>query len=371
MIKRENTSIRHNQQGLVAIVVTFIIMLLLTLIVTGFAQLARREQREALDRQLATQALYAAEAGINEGRSILYANRANPSFEKTDCKPDAATPNAQVLDKDTTLRTFEFSCLLIDKTPPELVFQTVAQNKSTVTPIVPVSTSTPPSIFSKLVIAWQNSSGPVTIGSSTDGYNFGKSGSTWNTATTKPVGMLRVELVPNFENSGPLTLQQIREGTFVVYLLPRATTDSDVPVESVAYEGYGTNPQAQGKVVKARCNGAESRACHAVITGLSGSYFLRVKALYNDADVRICPGGTLTALCDPNITLSGSQAEIDSTGRANDVLKRIKVRTNLRPDYDGSVEVGEYTVESSESLCKLYKVWPGGAEDDLCVPPAP
>ena len=63
--------LKNNEQGLVAIVVTLIIMLVLTLIVTGFAQLARREQREALDRQLASQALYAAESGVNAAEAAV------------------------------------------------------------------------------------------------------------------------------------------------------------------------------------------------------------------------------------------------------------------------------------------------------------
>jgi Tfp pilus assembly protein PilX len=68
--------LRKDQEGMVSIIVTMIIMVLLGLIVLGFAQLSRREQRQSLDRQLAVQAQYAAESGINQAADYV---RSNPT----------------------------------------------------------------------------------------------------------------------------------------------------------------------------------------------------------------------------------------------------------------------------------------------------
>lgn len=69
--KTPKKPIQDNQQGIVAIVVTIILMVILTLIVLSFAKISRREERDALDRQLSTQAFYAAESGIDYAKSKL------------------------------------------------------------------------------------------------------------------------------------------------------------------------------------------------------------------------------------------------------------------------------------------------------------
>ena len=47
---------RAKQRGMASIIITMITMVIITLIVLGFATLSRREQRQSLDRQLSTQA---------------------------------------------------------------------------------------------------------------------------------------------------------------------------------------------------------------------------------------------------------------------------------------------------------------------------
>jgi Tfp pilus assembly protein PilX len=66
MIKTNKTLNPINQSGFVSIVVCLIIMVILTLVTIGFSKLMGRAQRQALDRQLSTQAFYAAESGVND-----------------------------------------------------------------------------------------------------------------------------------------------------------------------------------------------------------------------------------------------------------------------------------------------------------------
>jgi len=49
-----SAKLSKNQTGLVSIMVTIIMMLVISLIVLGFATVTRRNTREALDRQLST-----------------------------------------------------------------------------------------------------------------------------------------------------------------------------------------------------------------------------------------------------------------------------------------------------------------------------
>lgn len=80
--------VRDNQKGIASFMVTFIICIVITLIVIGFGTISRREQRQALDEQLSSQAFYAAESKINQ----LYAQlKANPSSFSADDKCNPAT----------------------------------------------------------------------------------------------------------------------------------------------------------------------------------------------------------------------------------------------------------------------------------------
>src|SRR4051812_31465613 len=60
-----------NEDGLVALLVVGILIILLSLVTVAFTKLMGREARQSLDRVLSTQAYYAAESGINDARDYL------------------------------------------------------------------------------------------------------------------------------------------------------------------------------------------------------------------------------------------------------------------------------------------------------------
>ena len=341
-MRKQAANIKNNEQGLVAIVVTMVIMIVLTLIVLGFTQLARREQREALDRQLASQAFYAAESGINDARRLLK----TPAYESGDLeKTDCASTNSS-LDGDTS----QYPCLLIKQKLPDAKFQNVQTNKSTVVPINPeplpgqVATN-------KLTISWENRDGDTGINSDPGLPPAG----TWG----KKIGMLRIDLIP----ADTLSASAMRDGTFTAFLRPKAT-----PTGSEYVVPYTATLSDQGQIINANCatgNGAKKK-CYATITNLTGlRYYIRMKAIYNVADVVVCPDDQD---CGGEVILKGTQAEIDVTGRANDVLKRVQVRVSKEPQFDGSSVIPEYALDSAESVCKLFSVWPGDGSEAACTP---
>src|SRR5262245_28445627 len=64
-VMKHRLKLMPNQSGMAAIIVTLIIMIVLSLITLGFARIVNREQRQVADRQLNTQAFYAAESGVS------------------------------------------------------------------------------------------------------------------------------------------------------------------------------------------------------------------------------------------------------------------------------------------------------------------
>jgi hypothetical protein len=54
-----------------------------------------------------------------------------------------------------------------------------------------------------------------------------------------------------------------------------------------------------------------------------------------------------------NIQLPGTQAVIDATGKANDVLRRIQVRVPLNADYS----YPEFGLETTNAICKDLELY--------------
>src|SRR4051812_1988899 len=111
MRKNSQPDLHTDARGVVSIIVTILIMLVLSLIILGFAQLVRREQRQSLDRQLSTQAFYAAETGVNDAIKAL--NNSVLTGKKSDCDPDGLGLGANVNKLDAS-GTVSYVCVLVN-----------------------------------------------------------------------------------------------------------------------------------------------------------------------------------------------------------------------------------------------------------------
>src|SRR3954463_2749341 len=115
------------ERGMVSILVTMLLMVVITLIVLGFAQISRRNQRQAVDRQLSTQAFYAAEAGINDARNLIKTALSSGATipAKTDCTngsgPAAAFYSTLSPSLDTP-NNVSYTCLMVDPAPKDLLY---------------------------------------------------------------------------------------------------------------------------------------------------------------------------------------------------------------------------------------------------------
>jgi hypothetical protein len=364
---RDRTAIRTNQQGLVSLVVTMIIMIVLSLIVVGFAQVARREQRIALDHQLSQQAEYAAESGINDAKRAVFDNanalapnpynRAGGSKDKKTCGPVAGTPLA-----DNTLSdTVSYSCLLIDQSPPDLKYSNIQTDVSTVVPINAVDPATGnPVNINKIVLNWQvKDTTPAPVSHT---YPKLPSAGGWGANQT---GMLRTDVIA----PGDLSQSALNDNLFTTFMYP-----SSGGSHQVTYAPTGSSPQAQGELSKADCSGGpwtgdpdlpdlnyQCRMDIDVSAVGSSSFFLRLRSIYNASQLDIAAIGTTG-----KVDLRGAQVEIDSTGKAQDVLKRVKVRAK-DPDNSSGPIFTEYALDVAGGICKQIITSPvAGTTQDAC-----
>lgn len=356
----------NQQAGFVSIIVTMIIMVLLSLIVLGFAKVSRRESRQGLDRQLASQARYAAESGINDAQAYLRGGGALSSTASTTCNTYAVLPDGHSgVPRDATIADdVSVSCVLVDGTVTDLQYDNVGTDEQVVVPIKSVGGN-----IQSLFIAWSGGVGDYTP--------------TNCPATTPskallpvddwkcPAGALRVDIVPggNFFSDG-------RNVTGVL-LFPK--------VGNGVSNGEGIS---NGKHIWAECPNASPspRACRVSLLNLpaNATYYLRIRPIYKQASIYVRASNRTDMTGDPNtgsqglpaLGLQGAQVMIDSTGRAGDVLKRLVARVPAckAGEACGKQPAG-YAIQSADTLCKLYAVIPpskvieGNTSDPSCILP--
>jgi hypothetical protein len=162
MHKNNNRKIRRwTENGLVSIFVVTVFMALLTLIVIGFTRIMNRELRQALDRELATQASFAVESGMNDARAAISLALKNGTLDSLNtngkCMDLTTLKKPFVLNgsisgafnNDTNDTLIRYTCVIIQTKPKELTdIIPRGQSKTFL-----LSASTP---IDKIYVGWQN-----------------------------------------------------------------------------------------------------------------------------------------------------------------------------------------------------------------------
>lgn len=336
----DKTKLYREQAGVVSIMVVTMLIIIVSLVVLGLAQISRRETRLSLDTQLSAQAYYAAESGFNEASQAINQMLAAGTTDipaKDDCSDSNNYENLKIanskLNSDGTVR---FTCVLIDPTPKEL-----RGSVGTDSSVFYLKTNT--GNFQTVTIKWTAAKG--VDGDAADCPNSGQpTSSNWGVGGTCPFAMLRVDLA-NVGFPPTFSRDDLINNTTSGFFRPD--------------EGTGTNAayQQKGFMNNAHCSDG---ICTAKIEGLSSSneYYLRLSALYQKADVIITAttdaGGADAEFVD-------SQVRIDATGKAQDVLKRLVVAKPLTGGSSSGIPGG--AIVSGDSICKRFTVGAGTFSD--------
>ncbi len=315
--------IDNDERGMISIITTMVIMSLLTLIALGFANLATREQRQALDQQLNTQAFYAAESGVNEAIK-------NPgSFNSNDCNPgNVGSDNVS------------YSCVLVNDRLPTIDFSDLDVNGSVIVPI------TPTSALDELVFSWENTSPGSTYMNSCDHRLL--SASDWGDNT----GILRVLLAPGgFSNR-----QQLIDGTQTLFMYPNESTANCNNNSNSFTVPAADDFTKKGAFVDGNCSDPSTGyyKCNASLfipIAANATYYLRLKPIYKHLNVKVSGKHA-----GSQVFFTGAQREIDSTGKVADVLRRVQVRV---PIWKKGFSEIDYATETTQTMCKRLFVVPG------------
>ena len=325
------TSLRNRQEGMVAIVVTMVLMIVISLTTLGFAHTTRLQQRNTLDRQLSSQAYYAAESGVNYAEGAIAAKLAGGGTitDKTTCDDPGALSLTDYKQYAGLSSTAKITCLLVSNKLDYLTYQNVGLDAF-------AAALHPTTAIDTIGISW--TAPGVTgaggcVGATTLPTNLARSSNPTN--CKQP--MLRVDLVP-------LATPDISH-TMTFFLSPSNAGGSSV--------GFAAGSQG---IKSVKCNPpatSELKECTATITGVSGDYGIRVMSIYGTSNVVLyaSQGGTYKLLKDGQIV-------VDSTAKSVDILRRVQVR--FSPTQDSNDDSSPFALTVSKGICKRFIVAASG-----------
>ena len=380
------SAMRKNEQGMASILITMIMIIVITLIVIGYAQVTRRNSREALDNQLSTQAYYAAESGVNAAANYLSTNPSYSTNTMGDCKQFINTLGGSgVLNSSNGT---QYTCLMVDPNPTSLNLSPLDVNSSTVLHLDDESGQD----FEQLNFHWAeqaNSDFPDTnpTNNCSSAANLAlPENNVWNC----PYGILRIDLVDGTAADISNTTLQNNETVTSLYLIPsyqsggnytntismssspawQPVADNPTPNLNTACVGTPPDPAAANTTCPvrvahvAKCNVG---GCSVTldIAGGKPEYYARVSMMYQGTSSL-----TVTAkdASQPlgSVEFTSGQAVVDSTGQSEDELRRIQVRVPLVSTWDSPA----YGLQTSDSICKLLSIsstTPGSTATDNCT----
>jgi len=318
-MSHQQNRLNNNQQGIVSIMMTIVMILVISLIVLGLAQISRREVRKSTDTLLSSQAFYAAESGVNDVINLIHANGDVATANQT-CT--LAAPYNTGLKPDIAPGV-SYSCVIVDPSS-----NTIPGNIST-SPSVYSLATTSASGLSDVTFKWGPGEGltPVTTGCSS-------------------AALSRADVFPTASPTNPWACHY---AVLRVDLVDAVNLDRSALIN--ATKTYFLVPNRTGSVGggSATLRGASCSAgiCSATISlPASNSYYARVSGIYNDGSLTICGNS-----CSAEFT---DQVTIDVTGKAQDVLRRVKVSVNLNGGNQNSEAAA--AIMSGDSICKRFKL---------------
>ncbi|TAH33611.1 hypothetical protein EYC58_00570 [Candidatus Saccharibacteria bacterium] len=362
------------ENGVVSILSVIFFIILMSIIAVSFLRIVTNEQEQVIQDDLSKGALAAARSGVEDAKRALLYCRLNPAasacamLANRPCPgvfADNPTGNFQTVlglnrlgdgsigvGDPTNNNNERYTCVTISQNTPDYT----GIMREGLGDFIPLRGT---GVFNQIRISWHQTAldgtaaippvGPI----STD---TNPRRTEWPASGTRYIAMPRIQLM-QFDTTQPLSAQQDNSvGTFLVPNTGGAQTNCGNPAlspGSVCVNAIAPNSMPKRAAVNC-VNPAPQQGylCTAVLNlnfaqlGTS-QYFLFIKSFYATAHykVELLNNGAPTMFADV-------QPEVDSTGAAANVYKRILSRIQYQPD-------GFFTsnaIESGMSVCKNFSV---------------
>lgn len=384
---------RRNQSGAVALFVVIFSTLLMIVITISFIQLMLKDQRQATASDLSQSAYDSAQSGVEDAKRLLLqyeqcqgstppttfnCGQVIAAVESDDCNTvSLGLYNQPPQDSEVLIQQSEgdkalqqaYTCIKISANTPDYKGQ-VEVNQSNMVPLRGVSE------FDTVELSWFTDD-DITAASASPTVGFPN---TDTQVTLPPVGarwatnnppLLRTQFM---QTGGSFTLADFdteqpggRSNAHTLFLYPAAAGANGLSFATDPRRNQSNAPE------QARCATSFAVAEYACMVRLtlptpidgntaSRNAFLRLSALYNGAHykVQLFNGAT-------PVEFDRVQPEVDSTGRANDMFRRVKSRIEFKSDFI----YPEAAVDIVGDLCKSFTITDqdsGYSNSTTCTP---
>ncbi|PLS80863.1 hypothetical protein CYG49_03810 [Candidatus Saccharibacteria bacterium] len=359
--------------GFVAIFTVLFFVALITVITLGFLRVMLDERRQSTDNDLSTSALNAAEAGVEDGKRLLMhcVDIARSGGTDADCTtalttttcPGAiktgplATTLGVTVEDDNSVRVStnadneqHYTCVIVDAETDDYISQLQPWQSD----FVPLASQ---QAYDRVEFSWHMATPPQVGGIGGDGpvgaYANNKtlpSVPTW--AAQKYPAFMRLQFLKHERNT--VHLADLEEDSRTAFLIPANSGSTQVNLGTVDSR---TGARAKNQPITIDCEAPVGAitggyACKAMVllpepVAIEESAFMRVTSLYGASNfkMRLLNGAE-------NRQFFNVQPIIDSTGKSNDVFRRIQAR--VRMDLQGNYPT--FALESAQDICKNFFV---------------
>lgn len=374
-----------NQKGAVSLFVVIFATLLISIVTVSFTRIMVQHQQQANAADLSQSAYDSAKAGVEDGKRLLAYLQNACNTGSADCAaikdlldPTKITCNAGLskigITADSTSKEIKiqsststtdnkldqaYTCLKIALSTDSYLGELLT-NESKIIPLKGVKD------FDKVQIEWftkknMTSGGTVTL-SPPQSPSPLLSQSSWG--ANRP-SLMRTQFIQYNTTSGfDLSQLDAASNSRTAFLYPTSIVASNTNLESTRRDGTIIPNNI-------RCvdlsSGSAIYSCSATVSlgtvrQADGVAYLRLSALYNNSQFKI----TLLDGTGKVVNFDGVQPEIDSTGRANTLFRRVKSRVELS---DTSFPYPEAAVDITGNFCKDFIVTDMESDySNICTP---
>lgn len=369
----------HRQRGSVSIFIVIFAALLITIVTVSFVRIMLQDQRQATTTDLSQSAYDSAQAGVEDAkRAILrYQSICNSGGDCVDaatkinspvCNAAIGTLGVDVSGGEVKVQTGNSNALDQAYTCAKIALNTddylgtLLPNESNIIPLVGVTDP------DTVQIQWFSSKDL-----SDNGYNANLQSLTsasWPLLSQTSWSLYRPSImraqIMQFGSNG-FTLTDFdsknaanESNANTLFLYPSGVSGVSSPIVDTFSFNKDTPRRASiGAPLAVHCSGNLGASNYACTTRLKipipiggvGSHrtiLLRLSALYNGTDYRV----TLYNSISP-VQFNAVQPQIDSTGRANDLFRRVQTRVELT---DTNFPYPEAEIDTTGNLCKDFSI---------------
>ena len=356
-MRRINTlfEAKHDERGVVSIFIVIFAAIFMTIITVSFLSLMVHDQQQATNNELSQNAYDSAMSGVEDAKRAI-AGCKNGTISEASCQklgsgacttlsdvgvvhaPQTMTDGSgnreyplQGSEGDTNSLNQAYTCVTVDTTPSDYKADLTKDNPT----VIPLTAQSAGS--SSLTLSWQ----AIPSRTFTNGGSAGNllNLNAWTSAPNSYPPMMRVQFIKGASNS---TASSNSRSLFLYPQVP-PSEPSETSSVSFALDSHTTNT-SWGVF-------CWQKTCSAKLTDGSNNLFgsnnyLVITPLYENASATLAISG--------GGKFSNVQDVVDSTGRANDLFRRVQARVDLipHPTYPN----GELNLTGP--LCKNFVVTP-------------